>query len=49
MSWNQLLTILRNAESLKSETEVACPSCGEPLRATVTGSLLCTYDGYEVK
>ena len=48
MSWNQLLTIVKEARdpSFTTKPVVACPNDGEPLRSGPNGELFCPYDGY---
>lgn len=51
MSWEQLLSIYREAQALrvedKTEPPVACPNDGEPLQAGPDGKLFCKYDGWQ--
>jgi hypothetical protein len=53
MSWYQLLDILKQAhvefEYYASRPPMACPRCGEPLKAapqSAEKTLFCTYDGW---
>lgn len=50
MSWQQLLDIAAEATQAARDAQtrppLACPSCGEPLRAGPDGTLFCPFDGW---
>jgi hypothetical protein len=52
MSWEQLLSILRTAQTEAEDNRArppeACPNDGEPLKTDpATGTLRCGFDGWE--
>lgn len=50
MSWEELVSIYREAEATKRDEEsrppVACPNDGEPLVPGPDGRLFCRFDGW---
>lgn len=50
MSWEQLLSIYKEAEAIKADeatqTPTACPNDGEPLVIASDGRPFCRFDGW---